>query len=318
MKEVIKNICIKILDVSLLPISYFVLPIYKLLKKYGMFNFPLNVRAFTKVGIYPIQDHYYNPQFVYSENFDANKKRNLHLDFHIENQLASLSSLNFIEELSSFQKEGNPLSKNFYLNNPSFGPGDADLYYLIIRNLRPKKIIEIGSGFTTLISLKAIEQNKKSGEKTNLTCIEPFEFDWLTQLKDIELIRERVENISLEVFKQLDENDILFIDSSHIIRPENDVLFEYLEILPQLKKGVLIHIHDIFSPRHYRADWLTKDLRLWNEQYLLEAFLYFNDSFEIVYSLNYLKNDYFNATQKVLSNLSEQDQPGSFWIRKIK
>ncbi len=293
------------------------MPIYKLLKKYGMSNFSLNVKAFTKVGVYPIQDHYYNPQFVYSDKFDANKKRNLHLNFNIEKQLSNLAALNFVEELANFKKVGNPLSQQFYLNNPSFGPGDSDLYYLIIRNTRPKKIIEIGSGFTTLISLQAIQQNKITDNKTNLTCIEPFEFEWLTHLKDIELIREKVENISLDVFKQLDENDILFIDSSHIIRPENDVLFEYLEILPQLKKGVLIHIHDIFTPRHYRADWLAKDLRLWNEQYLLEAFLYFNDSFEIVYSLNYLKNDFYNETQKVLTNLNENDQPGSFWIRKI-
>jgi hypothetical protein len=110
----------------------------------------------------------------------------------------------------------------------------------------------------------------------------------------------------------------LFIDSSHIIRPENDVLFEYLEILPALNKGVIIHIHDIFSPRHYRSDWLQKDLRLWNEQYLLEAFLYYNDSFEIIYSLNYLKSNHFNATQQALTNLSEQDQPASIWLRKIK
>lgn len=318
MKEVIKNSCIKILDICLLPISYLILPLYKLLKKYNLINFPLNVKAFTKVGVYPIQDHYYNPQFVYSEKFDADKKRNLHLDFNIEKQLSNLASLNFIEELATFQKEGNPLSGEFYLNNPAYGAGDADLYYLMIRNIRPKKIIEIGSGFTTLVSLKAIQQNNSAGDETKLTCIEPYEFDWLAGLKEINLIRDKVENISLDVFKQLEENDILFIDSSHIIRPENDVLFEYLEILPQLKKGVIIHIHDIFTPRHYRADWLVKDLRLWNEQYLLEAFLYFNDSFEIVYSLNYLKNDYFNQTQKVLTSLSENDQPASFWIRKIK
>jgi hypothetical protein len=169
-----------------------------------------------------------------------------------------------------------------------------------------------------MVCLLAIEKNKNAGISTSLTCIEPYEIKWLDTTKNIELIREKVEDIPVDFFKQLQENDILFIDSSHIIRPENDVLFEYLEILPALNKGVIIHIHDIFSPRHYRADWLQKDLRLWNEQYLLEAFLYYNDSFEIIYSLNYLKSNHFNATQQALTNLSEQDQPASIWLRKIK
>ena len=169
-----------------------------------------------------------------------------------------------------------------------------------------------------MVCLLAIEKNKEAGITTSLTCIEPYEINWLDTTKNIELIREKVEDIPVNFFKQLQENDILFIDSSHIIRPENDVLFEYLEILPALNKGVIIHIHDIFSPRHYRSDWLQKDLRLWNEQYLLEAFLYYNDSFEIIYSLNYLKSNHFNATQQALTNLSEQDQPASIWLRKIK
>ncbi|MFX5574690.1 hypothetical protein ABTD77_19820, partial [Acinetobacter baumannii] len=86
----------------------------------------------------------------------------------------------------------------------------------------------------------------------------------------------------------------------HVIRPENDVLFEYLEILPTLAKDVIIHIHDIFTPRHYRKEWLVDEIRLWNEQYLLEAFLYFNESFEILFTLNHLKNSYFPQTQAVL------------------
>jgi hypothetical protein len=317
MKEKIKHICIKLLDFALLPLSYLFLPLYKLVKKYGIINFPLQVRAFKKTGVYPMQDHYYNPQFVYSASFDAQKIRNLHLNFSLDKQLTDLSQLRFSNELV-FNRTGNPYSGAFYLDNPAYGPGDADLYYLMVRNHQPKKIIEIGSGFSTMVCLAAIEQNKKVGVNTSLTCIEPYEIKWLDATKNIELIREKVENIPVDYFKQLQENDILFIDSSHIIRPENDVLFEYLEILPVLNKGVLIHIHDIFSPRHYRSDWLQEDLRLWNEQYLLEAFLYFNDSFEIVYSLNYLATTQLAATQKVLTNLSAKDQPASFWLRKIK
>lgn len=317
MKELLKPIVIKIVDLALLPLSYLFLPVYKWVKKHGISNFPHQVKAFTKTGVYPMQDHYYHPQFVYSPQFDASKIRKLHLDFHLDKQLNELAQLKYSNELV-FTKEGNPYAGNFYLNNPAFGPGDADLYYLMVRNHQPKKIMEIGAGFSTMLCLQAIEKNKQEGFPTQLTCIEPFEIKWLDTTQNIELKREKVENIPVEYFKQLQENDILFIDSSHIIRPENDVLFEYLEILPALNKGVLIHIHDIFSPRHYRADWLKEDLRLWNEQYLLEAFLYYNDSFEILYSLNYLATNHLKEAQQTLTNLTAQDQPASFWLRKIK
>jgi hypothetical protein len=116
-------------------------------------------------------------------------------------------------------------------------------------------------------------------------CIEPYEMPWLKDI-GVELIREKVENIELDFFQQLEENDILFIDSSHIIRAQGDVLYEFLEILPSLKIGVFIHIHDIFKPRDYPNHWLLDKHLLWNEQYLLEAFLSNNSDFKIIGSLN--------------------------------
>ena len=95
-------------------------------------------------------------------------------------------------------------------------------------------------------------------------------------------------------FQQLKSNDLLFIDSSHIIRPQGDVLFEYLELLPTLKPGVLIHVHDIFTPRDYPDEWVYKNHCLWNEQYLLEALISFNSGFRIIGALNYLAHNYRN------------------------
>ena len=111
------------------------------------------------------------------------------------------------------------------------------------------------------------------------------------------------------------ESNILASEALAIM---NSTSITILPITSNNKVVGIIHIHDIFSPRHYRSDWLQNDLRLWNEQYLLEAFLYYNDSFEIIYSLNYLKTNHFKATQQTLTNLSEQDQPASIWLRKIK
>ena len=110
----------------------------------------------------------------------------------------------------------------------------------------------------------------------------------------------------------------MFIDSSHIIRPQGDVLFEILEILPVLSSGVIVHIHDIFSPKDYPDKWILKEHRLWNEQYLLEAFLSNNRDFEIIGSLNYLMHNYPKELKSVSPILNKQEnrEPGSFWIRK--
>jgi hypothetical protein len=140
---------------------------------------------------------------------------------------------------------------------------------------------------------------------------------FLDVLSGITVIRKQVETISSEFFKTLEANDILFIDSSHIIRPGNDLLFIYFQILPILQKGVLIHIHDIFTPRHYPQEWLTKKMRFWNEQYLLEAFLYNNEGFKILFALNHLVKTDYSAVKEILIHLKTDSEPSSFWMEKV-
>lgn len=134
----------------------------------------------------------------------------------------------------------------------------------------------------------------------------------------MELIRDKVENTDKIIFNQLEENDILFIDSTHIIRPQSDVLFEYLEILPTIKSGVIVHVHDIFTPKDYPNEWIFDEHRLWNEQYLLEAFLIFNTEFKIIGALNYLSHN-FNKEFKDKTPIYSQQagrEPGAFWMIK--
>lgn len=320
MKSMFKKAALRIYDVITSPVTFLYLPLLRVIKLHGIHKFPVNRAVFLRQGIYPVRDHYYEPQIKYSAQFDAKKIRNLHIDLREQAQLSMLQQLRYVEELRSLPQHKSQAQQRpgYYLQNGSFAAGDADLYYLMIRNLKPKKIIEIGSGFTTLLSLEAIRRNKAEGHDTKLICIEPYEFQWLEQFEEVEFKKEKVENIDPSFFSQLEAGDFLFIDSSHVIRPENDVLFEYLEILPILAKDVIIHIHDIFTPRHYRKEWLVDEIRLWNEQYLLEAFLYFNESFEILFTLNHLKNSYFPQTQAVLTNLTADAEPGSFWLKKMK
>jgi hypothetical protein len=128
-----------------------------------------------------------------------------------------------------------------------------------------------------------------------------------------------VEEVDISLFQQLNADDILFIDSSHIIRPQSDVLIECLEILPILNAGVLVHIHDIFTPYDYLDHWMIDEVKLWNEQYLLEAFLSCNPKFEIILALNFLSHHHpaqMEAKFPMLRGQVEQAEPRSFWIRK--
>lgn len=306
-----------ILDLFFSIILFFPSLIFNLLRRVECSRFPILNNTLRWIGIYPIKNHYYEPRFVYPKNFDFGQLRKIPFEINLGQQLSLLSQFYNASELQSMPSD-NPISKGgFFVHNPNFGAGDVDLYYLIIRKFKPKRIIEIGSGYSTMVCLKAIVQNKVDGIQTELTCIEPFEMPFLNQEKNITLIRKPVEEVSLELFQSLEEKDIIFIDSSHIIRPGNDLLHIFFEILPILKKGVIIHIHDIFSPRHYPKEWLTEKMRFWNEQYLLEAFLHNNHDYQVLFTANHLVKSHYEEAKKVLIHLQPNSEPSSFWMQKI-
>ncbi|MBU4289013.1 MAG: class I SAM-dependent methyltransferase [Proteobacteria bacterium] len=277
-------------------------------------------KIFMKIGIFPIRDHYYEPLFNPSHlRMSLRKDRTLPgINLNTQEQLNLLNKFSFNEELKKI-----PINKTndleFYYNNPSFGLGDAEYLYNMIRLFKPRKLIEIGCGNSTLMAINAIRQNKKDNQNyfCEHICIEPYEMDWLKKL-EVKVIRERVENIDKQIFSDLEANDILFVDSSHIIRPQGDVLFEYLEILPILKQGVLVHIHDIFTPKDYLNEWVLEDMKFWNEQYLLEAFMTFNNEYRIIGALNYLKHNYFKELSAKCPILAKNihEEPCSFWLIK--
>jgi len=119
------------------------------------------------------------------------------------------------------------------------------------------------------------------------------------------------------VFAELEANDFLFVDSSHVIRPGGDVLSEYLRIIPSLRPGVIVHIHDIFSPREYPREWLSERMWLWNEQYLLETLLIDNPSWRILGALNLLHHRHFDALRRACPYLTAEREPGSFYMQRV-
>ncbi|OGP87973.1 MAG: hypothetical protein A2156_01720 [Deltaproteobacteria bacterium RBG_16_48_10] len=318
MKSLIRKV-LPLADIALALAVYPAAHLMKAIRKTGIDRMPFCKRALLHVGVFPIRNHYHEPLFdsrILSRPLDQDRVLP-GIDLNVAEQLHLLESFCFSEELKDV-----PSSKadelTFYINNGAFESGDAEYLYNLIRLKKPSRIFEIGSGNSTLIAMKAINKNREelSGYKCKYICIEPYERTWLEKT-GVNVLRQRVENVNKEIFSELENNDILFIDSSHIIRPQGDVLFEYLELLPSLKTGVIVHIHDIFSPKDYLKEWVMDQVRLWNEQYLLEAFLTSNREWKILGALNYLRHNHYEELQAKCPFLTRDREPGSFYIQKV-
>jgi predicted O-methyltransferase YrrM len=321
MKKILK-IVFPVIDLCSSPITLLSAIWLKLIRKYNLgfwaTKSKISRRIFEHVGVFPIVDHYYEPLFNQKHlKISLRDERDLPgLDLNEAKQLQLLKTLNFSNEINAIAQLPNS-PKNYSFNKGPFLSGDAEILYAMVRHFKPKRIIEIGCGHSTLMIQHAIATNKNDdGLECNHVCIEPFENHWLSLL-EVNVIKQKVEDMDLQFFSQLAQNDILFIDSSHMIRPQGDVLFEYLRLLPRVNKGVIIHIHDIFTPRDYLDQWIKDGLVFWNEQYLLEAFLSCNSNYEIICAVNYLKHHHYQELKKVAPFISEDREPGSFWIQRL-
>jgi predicted O-methyltransferase YrrM len=274
-------------------------------------------RLADRAGFQLRSDHYYEPTYAAAHlPADTTAERDLPgVDLNAAGQLALLAALNYGAELQALPHT-KPSPTQFGYDNTMYGPGDAESYYSLIRHFKPRSIVEIGSGQSTLVALKAIAANTAEDQTytCSITCVEPYEMPWLEQV-GVTVVRERVETVAFERFAALGSGDMLFIDSSHVIRPYGDVLREFQAIVPRLAPGVLVHVHDIFTPRDYPEHWLREERRLWNEQYLLESFLAFNSRFEVICAANWLKHNHWDAFSRSFPVTTQAHEPGAFWMR---
>jgi hypothetical protein len=282
---------------------------------------PLSRAILDKFEIGIIRHHYYEPLVFAGDTCEENppKERRLPgIDLNEVGQLTLLQNFTYATELLAI-----PVQKSavdcFGFYNGAFEHGDAEALYSIIRYFKPRRMIEVGCGQSTLMAGLAVAQNLRDDPayRCEHVGIEPFEQPWLDRL-GVRIIREKIECCPDEMFKSLESGDVLFIDSSHIIRRQGDVLHEILYLLPQISRGVLIHIHDIFLPRDYPSEWAIFDRRLWNEQYLLEAFLTLNKEFEVVCALNWLSHNRRKEMEVAFPMMAQRldAEPASFWIRR--
>lgn len=294
-------------------------PVLKFLGRYRV-SLPGSQRMMDRIGVQVRSTHYYEPTYANTDlPAETQHERPLPgLDLNADTQRALLAQFNFQEELRAIPLDkGRPDSFGYRNNMYSFG--DAEILYNMIRLMKPKRIIEIGSGNSTLMARLAIDANTRADPayRCALFCIEPYEMPWLEGV-GVTVLRQRVEQVDLAFFDTLTANDILFIDSSHVIRPFGDVLREFQEIVPRVAPGVLVHVDDIFTPRDYPDHWLRHERRLWNEQYLLESFLAFNCGFEVICASNWLKHNHWDEFLRACPMMvhDPEQEPGNFWFRR--
>ena len=248
--------------------------------------------------------HYYEPlpdfRSITAEQL-TRRREYPGIDFKWDDQLTLLN------ELTAYHDDLSTLEFNF--DNGFFNGFDAAVYYSLVRHLKPQNIIEIGGGYSTQLAAKALRVNGIG----RLTCIEPNPERLNGAGQSVELIQKRVEEIDIAFFSRLNANDILFIDSSHTVKFGSDVCYEFLEILPRLAPGVWVHVHDIFFPHDYPAEWLLDRRMALNEQYLLEAFLSFNKQFQITLANYWLCLDHSDQTARLWSNTGAS----SLWMKRV-
>ena len=206
--------------------------------------------------------------------------------------------------------------KGFYLINSSFMAVDAHVYYAIIRSFKPSRIVEIGGGNSSLLALEALERNSCG----SLTVVDPNPSPMLLD-RPISVIASPIEQTDLSLFTSLKVNDIVFIDSSHMMTTGGDIAWEYCEILPRLAPGVLVHVHDVHLPAPYPKVYYNHKL-YYNEQYMLQALLCLNEHFEILWPGAYMYElDAPNLRRVFFPEIMEMQKeyplavPTSFWMR---
>lgn len=245
------------------------------------------------------------------------------IDLNEKRQIQFLAKL---ESMFKSEYHKIPMSKaqtnksyQFYLNNGAFQFADALILYCMIRYFKPKRVFEVGSGNSTYLIAEALLKNKKdNGVFGKLISYEPYPNDVLKKgfpgLSELNI--SKIQDVDLARFDDLEENDILFIDSSHVLKIGSDVHFLYLEVLPKLKRGVNIHIHDIFMPYEYPRDWVLCSQRFWTEQYLLQALLTYSRAYSVLWAGNYMRLKYPDKLRQAFDCFDPNKKMASFWIRK--
>ena len=284
--------------------------------------------AFQVLGFHLTGDHFYDNipnTTLIGKTYHELARRCSGIDFRFAGSEAFL-----LECLSRFSQEildGSLTPSGFVNPNAYFRHLDAIALYSFVRATRPKVVVEVGQGMSTRIIASASRRNwEESGEKTVLISIDPHARlelpspvvgPWMA----LEVRAVEVQSCDLAVFDSLQPGDMLFVDSSHVFKYGSDVAFEFEHIYPHIPQGVVVHIHDVFSPFDYPKAWMSERKQFWNEQYFLEEFLRFNHEFEVLLPMHFLARESRDVRKYVDDRFGRAGylaDAQSFYIRRVR
>lgn len=224
----------------------------------------------------------------------------------------------FLRDLTPFLAEFTP-PPEFFWGNPMYGPVESEVLHALIRRQKPTRIVELGSGFTSLIIAAACKQNATEGQPCRYVAFDPFPRGFVERGIDgmDSLDAVGATDIPQEEFDALGEGDILFVDTTHTVKVGGDVNRVLLEVLPVLDPGVLVHVHDVFLPYEYPRGFLEKQL-YWQEQYLLQALLVENPNLEVLFPAYAVARERPDLIKALMPRHEAPVGPGAFWIRRTE
>lgn len=282
----------------------------------------VSTRELQRLGYHFQANDYYSPindcDFL-EENRDiwSSCGTPLEIDWNLAGQLEVVRSVGrYVEELSDIPQKSTWRGKGFYWNNNFWETADALVQYGLVRSERPKKVVEIGCGFSSLLLKRALEANQSA---CNVDLVEPYPNGALFAQLPREWVHHEcaLQRAPLALFQRLEAGDICFYDGSHCVRTGSDVNWFFFEVLPRLAPGVLIHLHDIFLPEPYPDNWLFDRCQSWNEQFLLQAFLMHNKEYKIVIANRYIWREKREFLEKQYRGM-QAAWGCSLWMTKVK
>lgn len=275
-----------------------------------------------RLGFDVLPQHYYSPipdldslpETLWTEPSELRG-----IDFDLPRQLAFVQEAlaGYIQEFDAPRERGEDPAA-FFLENRMYGSVDAELLYGVVRHFKPRRVLELGSGYSSLLIGQALERNREDGVEATHRLYDPYaRAELAPRLREIaDVVDAGVTDVPLEDFRGLGDGDVLFVDTTHTVKVGGDVNRVVLDVLPLLAPGVVVHFHDIFLPWEYPRDWIVRRGRFWAEQYLLQAFLVHNEAWRVLAGAHALIRAFPDEIGRLVPSYRPGVEGGALWLRR--